>query len=87
MRRAELALLAPLLVLFAGCGAITSRSGLQIVAAENFWGSLAKQIAGSEASAHSIIVDPAQDPHSYEPPAADARRLAAAQLVVVNGVG
>jgi zinc/manganese transport system substrate-binding protein len=36
---------------------------------------------------HSIIVDPAQDPHSYQPTAADARTIAAARLAIVNGVG
>ncbi len=35
----------------------------------------------------SIIVNPAEDPHSYEPTAADARSLASAQLAIVNGVG
>jgi zinc/manganese transport system substrate-binding protein len=36
---------------------------------------------------NSIIVNPAQDPHSYEPTSADARTMAAAQLAIVNGVG
>jgi len=34
-----------------------------------------------------VIVDPAQDPHSYEPVPADARALASAQFVIVNGIG
>ena len=58
-----------------------------VVAAENFWGSIARQIAADQASVQSIIVDPAQDPHSYEPTANDARTLATAQLAIVNGVG
>ena len=76
-------------VLLAGCGGISSASttGIRVVAAENFWGSIAKQIAGHQASVQSIIVDPAQDPHSYEPTANDARTLATAQLAIVNGVG
>jgi zinc/manganese transport system substrate-binding protein len=76
-------------VLLAGCGGISSASttGIQVVAAENFWGSIAKQIAGNQASVQSIIIDPAQDPHSYEPTANDARTLATAQLAIVNGVG
>jgi zinc/manganese transport system substrate-binding protein len=61
--------------------------GIRIVAAENFWGSIAGQLGGSHAAVHSIIVNPAQDPHSYEPTAADARALATAQLAIVNGVG
>jgi zinc/manganese transport system substrate-binding protein len=60
---------------------------VRVVAAENFWGSIASQLAGGRASAQSIIVDPDQDPHSYEPTPADARAIATAQLVIVNGIG
>jgi zinc/manganese transport system substrate-binding protein len=76
-------------VLLSGCGGISSASttGVRVVAAENFWGSIAKQIAGSKANVQSIIVNPAQDPHSYEPTANDARTLATSQLAIVNGVG
>jgi zinc/manganese transport system substrate-binding protein len=68
------------------CGQ-TAIKGVHIVAAENFWGSIAGQVAGPEISARSIITNPAQDPHDYEPTAADARLLATANLVIVNGVG
>jgi zinc/manganese transport system substrate-binding protein len=64
-----------------------SGSGVRVVAAEDFWGSIAAQLGGAKASVTSIIVDPAQDPHDYEPTPADARALATAQLVVVNGIG
>ena len=73
-----------------GCGAVASGSagpGVRVVAAENFWGSIAAQLAGGRASVESIIANPDEDPHSYEPTAADARGLAAAQLAIVNGVG
>ena len=46
-----------------------STSGVTVVAAENFWGSIAGQIAGNRANVQSIITNPAQDPHSYEPTA------------------
>jgi zinc/manganese transport system substrate-binding protein len=72
----------------AGCG--TSRAttrGVAVVAAENFWGSIASQIAGNHATVQSIITNPAQDPHSYEPSANDARLLATSQLAIVNGAG
>jgi zinc/manganese transport system substrate-binding protein len=62
-------------------------SGIPIVAAENFWGSIATELAGTKGSVQSIITNPAEDPHSYEPTAGDARALATAKLVVVNGVG
>jgi zinc/manganese transport system substrate-binding protein len=60
---------------------------LRVVAAENVWGSIAGQIAGSTAQVQSIVVDPDQDPHDYEPKASDARALASAQLAIVNGIG
>jgi zinc/manganese transport system substrate-binding protein len=84
---AALALVAAALV--SGCGGVSSAttSGVRVVAAENFWGSIATQIAGSKANVQSIIVNPAQDPHSYEPTANDARTLADSQLAIVNGVG
>ena len=75
--------------LISGCGGSSSASttGLSVVAAENFWGSIATQIAGDKARVQSIITNPAQDPHSYEPTANDARVLATSQLAIVNGVG
>jgi zinc/manganese transport system substrate-binding protein len=73
----------------AGCGGVSTAStaGVRVVAAENFWGSIAHQIAGNKASVQSVITNPAQDPHSYEPTVNDARTLATAQLAIVNGVG
>jgi zinc/manganese transport system substrate-binding protein len=76
----------------AGCGQVSAAAavgdaGVRVVAAENFWGSVARQIGGAHASVQSIIVNPAQDPHSYEPAAGDARTIATAQLAIVNGVG
>jgi zinc/manganese transport system substrate-binding protein len=80
----------------AGCGQQTSaassgaRSGagkLQVVAAENFWGSIAAQLGGEKVRVQSIIVNPDTDPHSYEPTAGDARTMAGAQMAIVNGIG
>ncbi len=87
--------LAALLAAFAagGCGrsgapgANTSGGRFQVVAAENFWGSIAKQLAGDRASVTSVVVNPDTDPHSYEPTAQDARTLAGAQMAIVNGIG
>lgn len=60
---------------------------VQVVAAENFWGSLAAQLGGMHAAVTSIINSPDADPHDYEATAADGRAVAAAKLVVINGVG
>ena len=64
-----------------------SRSVLQVVVAENFWGSIARQEAGSRAWVTSIIVNPNADPHSYEPTTANARLMADARYVILNGAG
>jgi zinc/manganese transport system substrate-binding protein len=72
----------------AGCGSSRANTrGLAVVAAENFWGSIAAQIAGDRSNVQSIITNPAQDPHAYEPSANDARVLATSRLAIVNGVG
>lgn len=76
----------------AGCGSPEPSeelgSGkLRVVAAENFWGSIARQLGGEEVVVKSIIANPATDPHSYEPTAGDARATATAQLAIVNGIG
>ena len=68
-------------------GAAASGGALQVVAAENFWGSIAAQLGGDRVHVTSVITNPATDPHDYEPTAADARTLAGAQLVIVNGIG
>ncbi len=67
----------------------TSSSGnvLQVVAAENFWGSLVSQIGGSHVQVLSIVSDPNADPHEYESNAADARAIATADYVIENGAG
>ncbi len=94
-RAPEARRLAPALLLafvLAGCAANAAPPDgaggkLRIVAAENFWGSIAQQLAGTRGRVQSIIENPAQDPHSYEPTAQDARTLASAKLVIVNGAG
>ncbi len=60
---------------------------IQVVAAENFWGSIARQIGGTRVHVVAIITNPNTDPHSYEPTASDARQIASARLVIENGIG
>lgn len=79
-------------LVLAACGtslpAASSSSGkVSVVAAENFWGSIAAQVGGDHASVTSIIANPDTDPHDYEATPADARAIAQAQYVIVNGAG
>jgi zinc/manganese transport system substrate-binding protein len=60
---------------------------IKVVAAENFWGSIAAQLGGNRVAMTAIITNPNTDPHDYEPTPADARTIATAQLVIVNGIG
>jgi len=91
-----------LTLVIAGCGAGSTRSApattssaparvsgakVSVVAAENFWGSIATQLGGDHAAVTSIISNPDTDPHDYEPTPADARTIASAQYVIVNGIG
>lgn len=58
-----------------------------VVAGENFWGSIAAQLAGDRAQVKSIIVNPSTDPHAYAPTASDGILLAESQMAIVNGIG
>lgn len=84
-----LAVALALVATLTGCGTSVARagSGVRIVAAENFWGSIVAQVGGSHVQVTSLIADPNIDPHNYEPTAQDARMMADAQYVIVNGVG
>ena len=64
-----------------------SAQTIQVVAAENFWGSIAAQLGGSKVHVTSIIDNPDADPHDYEATAPDARRIATADMVIINGIG
>jgi zinc/manganese transport system substrate-binding protein len=79
------------LCLVAGaCSTSTSSSTagkVQVVAAENFWGSIARQLGGDKVTVRSIISNPDTDPHDYEPTAADGRAMASARYVIENGIG
>jgi zinc/manganese transport system substrate-binding protein len=85
-------LLAALTLGLAGCGntALGQRlppGRVPVVAAEDFWGSIAAQVGGRHAYVQSILRQPGTDPHSYEPTAADAVRLARARLAILTGIG
>jgi zinc/manganese transport system substrate-binding protein len=60
---------------------------IQVVAGENFWGSLVSQLGGSRTQVLSIVTDPNADPHEYESNSQDAQAIANAGFVIVNGAG
>lgn len=82
--------LATLAVLTAACGlgSTSSSSGkVEVVAAENFWGNIATQVGGDKVHVVSIITNPETDPHDYDATPDDARKIAVANYVIVNGAG
>jgi zinc/manganese transport system substrate-binding protein len=64
----------------------TNDGAISIVAAENFYGDIAQQLAGSDAKVTSILSNPDEDPHLFEASPSVARDLASAKIVVYNGV-
>jgi zinc/manganese transport system substrate-binding protein len=60
---------------------------LKIVAAENFYGGVVRQIVGDSASVTSILTNPNQDPHEFTSSAQTARAVADADIVIYNGIG
>ena len=58
---------------------------IEIVAAENFWGSFITQLGGNRVSVVSIVTYSNTDPHEFESNTQDAEAIANASLVIVNG--
>jgi zinc/manganese transport system substrate-binding protein len=76
--------------LLSACGSDSAASpggSLQVVAGENFWGSIAAQLGGTHVAVTSVVTDPNADPHVYESSTNDARAFANASYVVLNGAG
>jgi zinc/manganese transport system substrate-binding protein len=58
-----------------------------VVTSTNVWGDIARQVGGDQVAVTALIVDPAADPHSFEPNAQAQLALSKASLVVENGGG
>jgi zinc/manganese transport system substrate-binding protein len=86
-----LAVVGLIALLASACGTTgstqTPGGKLAVVAAENFWGSIAAQLGGDKVGVTSLITNPATDPHAYEATPNDARLIATAGYVIVNGAG
>jgi zinc/manganese transport system substrate-binding protein len=90
--RASVSLLVALAIL-AGCGGKPADPSpaapglIAVVAAENFYGDVARQIGGSRVAVTSILSDPNIDPHEYETSVQNALAVTRAQIVIKNGDG
>ena len=80
-----------LFTVLSACAAPPAGAGsgktLQVVAGQNFWGSIAGQLGGTHVSVTSIVTNPNVDPHDYESNTQDARAFATADYVILNGAG
>jgi len=62
-------------------------SPIKIVAAENFYGDIAKDIGGKYVEAVSIMRNPNQDPHLFSSNWSTAKSVATANIIIYNGLG
>jgi len=58
---------------------------IAVVAAENFYADIARQVGGDRVAVTSILNNPDQDPHLFETTPATVRQIADARLVIING--
>lgn len=58
---------------------------VNVVAAENFYGDIVRQVGGTHVDVTSILSNPDQDPHLFEASPKTARALQHAAIVVYNG--
>jgi zinc/manganese transport system substrate-binding protein len=81
------AVAAPLCACAGGSPRAASGGRVSVVAGENTWGDIARQIGGRHVSVTSIIHDPAADPHVFEDDPRSTADIDNAQVVIVNGAG
>jgi zinc/manganese transport system substrate-binding protein len=87
---------ASLIFLLSACGSSSndtsasksnSSGKIKIVAAENFYGEVAKAVGGNHVEVTDILDNPNTDPHDYEPTPDTARTVSNSQMIIYNGVG
>jgi zinc/manganese transport system substrate-binding protein len=76
----------------AGCGSATAGSApsggiISAIGTENEYANVLSQIGGRYVRVSSILNNPNTDPHTFEASAQVAKEVAAAELIVQNGVG
>ncbi|MCW5745417.1 MAG: zinc ABC transporter substrate-binding protein [Alphaproteobacteria bacterium] len=63
-----------------------AQTRLKVVASFSILGDMVRQIGGAQVEV-TTLVGPDQDAHTYQPTPADAKAVAAARVLVVNGLG
>jgi len=78
--------LAVALVLAPRPAAHAAENKIAVVAAENFYGDIARQIGGERVAVVSIMNNPDEDPHLFETTPGVVRQIASAQIAILNGI-
>jgi zinc/manganese transport system substrate-binding protein len=73
------------MILVAILGAAADDASIGVVAAENFYGDVARQVGGGRVAVLSILSNPDQDPHLFETTPGVVRKIADARIVIFNG--
>lgn len=62
-------------------------SKIHVVATENFYGEVAEAVGGDHVEVNSIITNPSEDPHDFEPTPETAKTVSKADVIIYNGLG
>ena len=76
-------------VVAAGCSnqGSSSNGKIKITATTDFYGEVAKQVAGKHGDVTSVITNPNIDPHDYQPTTKVAKQTVGSKIVIANGIG
>lgn len=78
-------LLIKYLLIFFLWGTSAAQAMIHVVAAENFYGEVAKQLGGPYISVFSIVNNVSQDPHLFTVSPSIAKKIADADIIIYNG--
>jgi zinc/manganese transport system substrate-binding protein len=76
-----------ILFIVVACYSLTVQAAVKIVAAENMYGEVAKQLGGNLVQVTNILSNPNQDPHLFTATPSVAKKLTNAEIIVYNGAG
>lgn len=78
-------ILSCLLAIFLVSNTAFARAPLRVVATFSILGDIAQHLGGDQVQVETLV-GPGQDAHRFEPRVSDIRKLAAAQVIVANGL-
>jgi zinc/manganese transport system substrate-binding protein len=87
MRAIERIAAATGMIVASALGAVADDAKIGLVAAENVYGDVARQVGGDRIAVVSILNNRDQDPHLFETTPGVVRQIADARIVIFNGAG